>query len=63
MAEVHLIREGESEIYLAHQPLAGIAAAVFGGVFAVIGRFIPNTVGSWIFTGVGLLFVALRVKV
>lgn len=61
MAEVQLIRESESEIYLAHQPVAGIAIAVFGGVFAVIGRFVPDTTGSWIFTGVGLLFVALGI--
>lgn len=61
MAEVHLIRESESEIYLAHRPVAGIAIAVFGGVFAVIGRFVPDTTGSWIFTGVGLLFVALGI--
>lgn len=61
MPEVHLIRENESEIYLAHRPLAGVFIAVFGGVFAVIGRFVPDTTGSWIVTGAGLLFVALGI--
>jgi hypothetical protein len=62
MAQVQLVRETESEIYLAHHPLGGVVFAVMGGVFAAIGYFaIPDSVGKWIFTGVGLVFVAVGI--
>jgi len=62
MADVHLVRETEGEIAFAHPPAAGVVFAVIGGVFAAIGYFaIDDSVGAWVFTGVGLLFVAIGI--
>ena len=62
MADVHLIRETENEVTFAYQPLSGVVFALFGGVFAGIGFWkIPDGIGKWIFTGVGLLFVCIGI--
>lgn len=62
MAGVHLIRETESEVNFAHQPLSGVVFALFGGVFAAIGYWgISDGIGKWVFTGVGLLFVFIGI--
>lgn len=62
MADVHLIRETESEVTFAHQPLSGVVFTLFGGVFAAIGYWgIPAGIGKWVFTGVGLVFVFIGI--
>ncbi len=62
MADVQVVRETESEIYLAHHPLGGVVFAVIGGVFAAIGYMaIADGVGKWVFTGMGLVFVAIGI--
>jgi len=60
MADVHLVRETESEVYFAHHPVSGVVFAVIGGVSAGMAlTLIADGVGKWVFTGAGLLFVAI----
>lgn len=61
MPDVYLIREDEREMYFAFPSKTGIVFAGFGGLFAVVGWFIPDAAGRWIFVGVGLLFLAIGI--